>query len=140
MILLTGITGNVGGATAANLTAEGVKFRAIVRSPEKVKPTIAAVNEVVEGDLGNQADVSAALEGIDRMLLVTPNNDQQATLEKSVVDLAVAALQSPSCITKPSNTLAQTLSKQFFCGLPFTCKRSSPWHNPLKPLEYCHYH
>ena len=35
MILLTGITGNNGGATARALLKKGVKFRAIVRDTEK---------------------------------------------------------------------------------------------------------
>ena len=35
MILLTGITGNIGGATARALLAKGVRFRALVRDPGK---------------------------------------------------------------------------------------------------------
>ena len=35
MILLTGITGNNGGATATALLAKGVKFRALVRDLDK---------------------------------------------------------------------------------------------------------
>jgi len=91
MILLTGITGNVGGATATSLTQQGMKFRALVRSPEKVKPEIANNNEIVNADLSDAAKTQAALDGVTQLLLVTPNNDQQSALERSVVDLAVAA-------------------------------------------------
>lgn len=35
MILLTGITGNIGGATARALLAKGVKFRALTRDLDK---------------------------------------------------------------------------------------------------------
>ena len=91
MILLTGITGNVGGATAARLTQHGVNFKALVRSPEKLNSEVAHHCEVVNGDLGDADSVAAALEGVERMLLVTPNNEKQAELERSVVDLAAKA-------------------------------------------------
>jgi len=88
MILLTGVTGNVGGATASELNKKGVRFRAIVRSPDKVKADISMQNEIIPGDLADVSVMKEALQGVDRMLLVTPNSEQQAMLEKSVVDLA----------------------------------------------------
>lgn len=91
MILLTGVTGNVGGATASELNKRGVRFRAVVRTPDKVKPDISMQNEIIPGDLADVSVMKQALEGVDRMLLVTPNGEQQAVLEKSVVDLAASA-------------------------------------------------
>lgn len=91
MIFLTGVTGNVGGATAAELNKKGIRFRAVARTPDKVKPDISMQNEIIPGDLADVSVMQQALEGVDRMLLVTPNNEQQAVLEKSVVDLAARA-------------------------------------------------
>ena len=91
MILLTGVTGNVGGATASELNKRGVRFRAVVRTPDKVKPDISMQNEIIPGDLADVSVMKEALQGVDRILLVTPNSEQQALLEKSVVDLAASA-------------------------------------------------
>ncbi len=91
MIFLTGVTGNVGGATAAALNKKGIRFRAIARTPDKVRPDISMQNEIIPGDLADVGVMQQALEGVDRMLLVTPNGDQQAILEKSVIDLAARA-------------------------------------------------
>lgn len=91
MILLTGVTGNVGGATAAALTKIGLNFRALARTPDKVQPDISLRNEIIPGDLADVSVMREILQGVDRMLLVTPNGTEQAVLEKSVVDLATQA-------------------------------------------------
>ena len=59
MILLTGITGNIGGATARALLQKGVHFRALVRDLAKAAPWAAQGVELVQGDLEDSAAVSA---------------------------------------------------------------------------------
>lgn len=88
MILLTGATGKTGGETAKALAARGVKARALVRNVEKAAALEAAGIEVVAGDIGDAASVRKALAGIDRLLLLLPNGEQQLALEKQMVDLA----------------------------------------------------
>jgi len=81
MILLTGITGNIGGATARALLAKGVKFRALVRDLDKAKAWADQGVELVKGDIEDAAAVKRALAGIDRALLVMPNGEHQEPAE-----------------------------------------------------------
>ena len=57
MILLTGITGNNGGATATALLANGVTFRALVRDLDKAAEWADKGVELVKGDLEDPASV-----------------------------------------------------------------------------------
>lgn len=105
MILLTGITGNNGGATATALLKKGIKFRALVRDLNKAAEWADKGVELVQGDLEDPASVTAALEGIDRAVLILPNGEDQQRLELSFIETAQAAglpwiikLSSPEAI------------------------------------------
>lgn len=91
MILLTGVTGKTGGATAQALLGTGLPLRAIVRSEDKAAALKAAGVQLVIGDLGDQAVLDRALAGADRALLVAPNGEHQLDYEKKFVDAAVKA-------------------------------------------------
>jgi len=91
MILLTGITGNNGGATANALLKKGDKFRALVRDLDKAADWAARGVELVQGDLEDSASVKAALEGIDRAVLILPNGEDQQRLELSFIETAKQA-------------------------------------------------
>ena len=67
-ILVTGATGQVGGAVVAHLHAAGVPVRALVRGEADFPEGV----EAVRGDLGDPASLGAALEGIDAVFLVWP--------------------------------------------------------------------
>ncbi|MGB1958720.1 MAG: SDR family oxidoreductase, partial [Luminiphilus sp.] len=73
MILLTGATGRVGSSAAKALSRAGVRFRALVRDPDKVAFDSDGV-EVVQGDLSDSAIVEQALQGISRALIVMGNH------------------------------------------------------------------
>jgi len=88
VILLTGITGKTGGATANALLKKGVKFRAIVRDKEKAKEYADKGVEIVEGDLGDSASVEAALEGCDTAVLILPNSKEQEQMELAFIATA----------------------------------------------------
>ena len=64
LILVTGATGQQGGAVAKALLQKGQKIRVMTRNPEKAAALANAGAEVVKGDLTNQADVQAALRGV----------------------------------------------------------------------------
>jgi len=81
MILLTGITGNIGGATARALLGKGVRFRALVRDLGKAAPWAEQGVELVQGDLEDPDAVKRALAGVDRALLVMPNGEFQERVE-----------------------------------------------------------
>jgi uncharacterized protein YbjT (DUF2867 family) len=65
LILVTGATGQQGGAVARELLAAGHKVRAMTRKPEgEAAQALAALGaEVVRGDLDDQASLEAALAG-----------------------------------------------------------------------------
>ena len=91
MILLTGITGNIGGATARALLAKGVRFRAMVRDLAKASAWADQGVELVQGDFENPESIHRALQGVDRALLVLPNGEVQERLELSFIRTAKAA-------------------------------------------------
>jgi len=105
MILLTGITGNNGGATATALLDKGVKFRALVRDPAKAAEWADKGVELAQGDLGDSDSIKAALEGIDRAVLILRNGEEQEALEANFIQTCKEAglpwiikLSSPEAI------------------------------------------
>jgi uncharacterized protein YbjT (DUF2867 family) len=63
-ILVTGATGQQGGAVAKALLAKGQKVRVMTRNPDKASALAAAGAEVVKGDLTNPGDLQAALREV----------------------------------------------------------------------------
>jgi uncharacterized protein YbjT (DUF2867 family) len=90
MLLLTGVTGKTGGASAQALLKKGIKFRAIVRNAEKAAALKTAGVELVIGDVTDRAVLEKALTGIDKALMTMPNGEKQLDLEKQFVDVARA--------------------------------------------------
>jgi len=91
MILLTGITGNNGGAIARALLEKGTKFRALVRDTDKAAEWADKGVELVKGDLNDAASIKAALEGIDSAVLILSNGEDQERLELSFINAAKEA-------------------------------------------------
>lgn len=91
MILLTGVTGKIGGETAKQLIAKGAKLRALVRDAARAAELKAAGVELVVGDIADAATVRKALNGADKAFLLLPNGEQQEANEKQFTDLCVAA-------------------------------------------------
>lgn len=90
MLLLTGVTGKTGGASAQALLKQGIKFRAIVRNAEKAAALQAAGVELVIGDVTDRAVLEKALTGVEKALMTMPNGEKQLDLEKQFVDVAKA--------------------------------------------------
>jgi uncharacterized protein YbjT (DUF2867 family) len=65
-ILVTGATGQQGGATVRHLLDQGWRVRGLTRSAESAKASALAESgvEVIEGDLENRASLDAALDGV----------------------------------------------------------------------------
>lgn len=63
-ILVTGATGQQGGAVARALLAKGQPVRVMTRNPEKAASLAKAGAEIVQGDLTNQAILQMALRGV----------------------------------------------------------------------------
>lgn len=64
LILVTGATGQQGGAVATALLTKGQKIRVMSRTPEKASALAKAGAEVVKGNLTNPSDLQAALRGV----------------------------------------------------------------------------
>ena len=62
-VLVTGATGNVGGALVHRLLADGVAVRALVRSPRRAVELLPPEVELVEGDVTVPASLAVAVDG-----------------------------------------------------------------------------
>jgi NAD(P)H dehydrogenase (quinone) len=91
MILITGATGRTGGQAARDLAARGLPVRALVRDAAKAATLASAGVELAIGDAADAVALRTALHGVTRIAVIFPNGEQQAALERQVVDLAVEA-------------------------------------------------
>lgn len=77
LILVTGATGNQGGAVARHLSQRGFRVRAFVRDPNK--PAAQALQqagvELIEGDLNDRTSLDRALQGASGVFSVQSFND-----------------------------------------------------------------
>jgi uncharacterized protein YbjT (DUF2867 family) len=134
MILITGATGRVGGATLRQLTNRGLTVRALVRSSEKAALVASPLVETVIGDLAQPRSLEAALDGVTAALLVSPLDPRQVELQGNFIDAARhagrvhvvkisglgTALDSP---VRSGRWHAQTETYLADSGLPFTYLR-----------------
>ena len=72
MFLVMGITGKVGGETAKQLLAQGMKVRALVRNREKAANWANRGVELVEGDWNDSAAIELALKGVEGAFVMLP--------------------------------------------------------------------
>ncbi len=71
LILVTGATGQQGGAVAQDLLRQGQKVRALTRSPDKAAGLAKQGAEVVKGDLTDATSLERALDGVDGVFAVS---------------------------------------------------------------------
>jgi uncharacterized protein YbjT (DUF2867 family) len=92
-ILVTGATGNQGGATARHLLADGWHVRALVR--DATTPAAAALAaagaELVRGDLDDRASTEAAVHGAYGVYSVQSANPNEIAQGKTISSAAKAA-------------------------------------------------
>ena len=92
-MVVTGATGNQGGATARSLLADGWHVRALVR--DDMTPAAAALAaagaELVRGDLDDPASLEPAVRGAYGVFSVQSANPNELTQGTNVVDAAQAA-------------------------------------------------
>ena len=72
MFLVMGITGNVGGATARYLLAQGRQVRALVRDRAKATSWADQGVELVDGDWNDAAAIAQALKGVEGAFVMLP--------------------------------------------------------------------
>jgi len=72
MFLVTGITGNVGGAAARGLLMQGKQVRALVRDIQKAAAWTDQGVELVRGDWNDTASISEALKDVEGAYIMMP--------------------------------------------------------------------
>ena len=90
-ILVTGATGQQGGATARHLLAAGRRVRALVRDPDSDRATAlrTAGAELVRGDQTDRASLDAALAGTAGVFSVQPAAGQREARDIDEVGMGV---------------------------------------------------
>jgi uncharacterized protein YbjT (DUF2867 family) len=91
MILLTGVTGLIGQATAEYLLNRGVAFRGLARDSAKAADLSERGMAIIQGDMLEAADMARAVRGVTSALLLTPNGQRQMEMERTFARAAAAA-------------------------------------------------
>ena len=87
MILITGATGTVGSHLLREVCSEGRPVRALVRSPERADSLRGYHCETAVGTFEDTESLRKALDGVDRVFLLTPASERMAAQEKALVDV-----------------------------------------------------
>ncbi|WP_336852114.1 SDR family oxidoreductase [Pseudescherichia vulneris] len=94
MIAITGATGHLGQLTLTELlkTVPASQLVAIVRNPAKAEALAQQGVIVRQAEYGDQAALTAALEGVDKLLLISSSEvGQRAVQHRNVINAAKAA-------------------------------------------------
>jgi uncharacterized protein YbjT (DUF2867 family) len=91
MILITGATGTNGRTIVEQLSAKGVRARAMVRKREDVKLPRTPSVEFVHGNFDDTSSLDAALAGVERAFLLSPSSAHQVAREASFIRAAKRA-------------------------------------------------
>jgi uncharacterized protein YbjT (DUF2867 family) len=91
MILITGATGTNGREIVEQLSAKGVRARAMVRKREGVTLPRTPHVELVNGDFDDASSLDAALAGVERAFLLSPSSAEQVAREVNFIRAAKRA-------------------------------------------------
>jgi uncharacterized protein YbjT (DUF2867 family) len=87
MILVTGASGLNGSAILREFARQGAPVRALVRARDKAAALIGLPTvEIVEGDMSKPGTLVAALDGVERALLISSANPQMLETQRSFID------------------------------------------------------
>jgi uncharacterized protein YbjT (DUF2867 family) len=130
-VLVTGATGNTGSGLVPALRSAGVDVRAFVRDESKAQPLKDVGAEIVVGDLDQPETIAPAIEGVDKIYLLTWNGPTQAQQAENVIEAAKRAGNphivrhsmwgsEKSRIVKQGNQVEEAVKSS---GLPWTLLR-----------------
>lgn len=90
-ILVTGATGTVGSALVEQLAAAGAPARALVRGREKAEGIERLGLEAAIGDFDKPETLRPALEGIEKVFLLSAPAERQTELQSNLIRAAASA-------------------------------------------------
>jgi uncharacterized protein YbjT (DUF2867 family) len=90
-VLVTGATGNTCSGLIPALRDAGVEVRAFLRDESKAQPLRDMNVEIVVGDLDQPKTIAPAVEGVDKIYLLTWNGPTQAQQAENVIKAAQQA-------------------------------------------------
>ncbi len=134
MILLTGSTGTAGSEISKALQRIGVRYRSLVRNRAKAEGSANPSVELVDGDLSRPETLGAALEGVEKALLLTAATPDSLQQERNFIHAAKragvrhvvkfsaygASLDAPHYFGRQHGEAERELEDS---GLPFTMLR-----------------
>ena len=88
MILVTGATGKVGQEVVRQLSSANVPLRAFVRDPLRASHIRLPGVQIAVGDLSKPETLDAAMDGIERVFLLSPPDPDQVNLQSNAIDSA----------------------------------------------------
>ncbi|MGE5175578.1 MAG: SDR family oxidoreductase [Hyphomicrobiales bacterium] len=91
MIVVTGATGKTGSEIVRLLSAKGVRVRALVRDPARMKRGAGPGVEVVTADLAKPLSLDPVFRGADKIYLVSSPEPEQAAFHGNAIDSAKRA-------------------------------------------------
>jgi uncharacterized protein YbjT (DUF2867 family) len=91
MILITSAPGNNANAVIRELTAAGVRVRALLRNPNSAGEIKGPLVEVAIGDFLNPASLDAALQGVEKAFLIPPTNPRSVEMQANFIRAAKRA-------------------------------------------------
>jgi uncharacterized protein YbjT (DUF2867 family) len=140
-ILVTGATGLVGSRVVRELSSRGASVRALVRNASSTNAAKAselsalAGVEIADGDMLEPATLAAALDGVERVMVISSSDVRMAEAQNAVIDASKAAgvshvvklsgiipeLDSPFRFARMHGEIEQYLESS---GVPFTHLRA----------------
>jgi NAD(P)H dehydrogenase (quinone) len=104
MLVVTGITGNVGGEVARSLLAAHLPVRGIVRDVRKGAPWAARGCELRAADINDAAALSNVFKGADGVFILVPSNFDPSPDFREAIRTA-AALSSALEVARPKKVV-----------------------------------
>ncbi len=88
MILVTGATGKVGQEVVRQLASANIPMRAFVRDPLRASHIRLPGVQIAVGDLSKPETLDAAMDGVDRVFLLSAPDPDQVNLQSNAIDSA----------------------------------------------------